>query len=154
MGRTWPIPNLEDAVNGVTSPLTRQQMLDLAWPVLPAEFDVDDPSVELTPERILVPDVFRCPRCHSSWERHRWFDFIRDVRGIARFPEDFICSSCMRTEFVYAGYLRSEWLTDIGAPPAAIAAMRARRPIQATGPHKNPPGARPAGQRPPPGRPI
>lgn len=152
MPRTWTIPNLEDAVSGVTTLLTRDQMLALAWPVEPAEYDIDDPTVELVPERIIVPEVFRCPRCHSSWPRAMWADHIRDVRGIARFPEDFICSGCMRTEMIYNGYLRSQWLADIGAPQQAINAMKLRRPIQATGPMKQIPGPRPAGQRPPPGR--
>ena len=155
MPRTWPIPNLEDAVNappGDALALTANQMFALNWEILPAEFDADDETVELVPERMLVPGVFRCPRCGSAWPRSRWFDFVRDVRGIARFPEDFLCSHCLRTEIVYGGYLRSQWLTDIGAPPGAIAAMAARPPIQATTPVRTPPGARPPGSRPRPPR--
>ncbi len=148
---TYTIPNLEDAISGVSAALTRQQMLDLGWPVEPEEIDSEPPYAVLTPEHIRVPNTFRCPRCYSQWPRWQWFDMVLDVRAVAQFPEDFLCTGCLRTEFIYGGYLRSQWLTDIGAPASAIASMVARRPIQHTGkPIRTPPTARPPGQRPPP----
>lgn len=149
---TYTIPNLDDAINGVSTALTRQQMLNLGWAVEPEVIDSEPPFAVLVPEHIRVPDIFRCPRCYSSWPRWQWFDHVLDVRAVAQFPEDFLCTGCLRTEFIYGGYLRSQWLTDIGAPPAAVAAMQSRRPIQHTGQNRTPPTARPPGQRPPPGR--